>query len=477
MKQTRITLIVVLICGAALLALPVSHATQTKSAAKQVTFTKDVAPIFFKHCVECHRAGEAAPFSTLAYKDVRPWARSIREKVVNRTMPPWHADPRFGSFSNDRRLTEQEINTIAAWVDGGAKEGDPRDLPPAPEFTDGWAIGKPDMVINMPEEFALEASGPDEYQYFAVDPGFTEDKYVQMAEARPGNRKIVHHILAFIQPAPKDQSAQMSKAEIEELRAKWERESILYRDGALMRTKADAPVFNDGCELENGGAGATRDGSRGTRSIDELGTLLTGFAPGMNPWIWEPGTIKKIPAGSKIVFQMHYSKASGKPEKDRSMLGLVFARQKPKRELITQLIANNYFLVPPGASSHRVTACWTAPADIHLTAVLPHMHVRGKAMEIKAFYPDGRRETLLAVPDFDFSWQTVYYFRQPPAIPKGTRLLVTGWFDNSAKNRFNPDPTKAVRWGEPTYDEMMVGFIDYTVDRQPLKSVALNSHQ
>src|SRR5215470_20298751 len=195
---------VIFICFAAIafIAIPSINAS-VKNRGKAVTFTKDVAPIFFKNCAECHRAGEAAPFSVMSYKDVRPWAKSVKEKVVKREMPPWHADPHVQEFKNDRRMTQAEIDTITAWVDGGAMEGDPKDLPPQPEFAEGWNIGKPDMVITMPEEFTLEAKGPDEIQYFEADPGFKEDKYVMMAEARPGNRKIVHHLIAFIRP-PKE---------------------------------------------------------------------------------------------------------------------------------------------------------------------------------------------------------------------------------------------------------------------------------
>src|SRR5262249_21338305 len=193
--------IIAAMAGAAalfLLSLP------TSQAAGDLTFNKDVASIFFKNCAECHRPGATAPFSALTYKDARPWAKSIREKVLTGEMPPWHADPHTGQWANDRHLAQKEIETIVAWVDQGVWEGEPRDLPPQPEFVDGWTIGKPDLVLTMPEEFTLEASGPDDYQYFQIDPKFTEDKYVQMAEARPGNRKIVHHIAAFIQPPPKD---------------------------------------------------------------------------------------------------------------------------------------------------------------------------------------------------------------------------------------------------------------------------------
>ena len=184
--------------------LPGSRASETKGTARRVTFNKEVAPIFFKHCAECHRPGESAPMSLLTYKEARPWAKSIREKVISREMPPWHADPHVGQFANDRRLSQAEVEAVAAWVEGGAKEGEAKDLPPAPQFAAGWSIGRPDVVLEMPEEFTLEASGPDEYQYFEIPTNFTEDKYVQMAEARPGNRKIVHHIIAFVQPPKKE---------------------------------------------------------------------------------------------------------------------------------------------------------------------------------------------------------------------------------------------------------------------------------
>jgi mono/diheme cytochrome c family protein len=478
MNKTRIA-IAAIFCLAitGLFLLPVSQADTTKSSSKQVTFTKDVAPIFFKNCAECHRPGEAAPFSALSYKDVRPWAKSIKEKVVKREMPPWHADPHAQEFKNDRRMTQADIDIITAWVDGGAKEGDPKNLPATPKFVDGWRIGKPDMILSMPEEFTLEASGPDEYQYFEIPTNFTEDKYVQMAEARPGNRLIVHHIIAFVQTPPKDGKPmpKLTKEEMEKFREKMEKESIFYRDGFLMRMKPDTPVYDDGCALPSGGSSQRRDG--GGQSDDALmGQLLAGFAPGMNAAIWEPGTVKKIPAGAKIIFQMHYSKVAGSVQKDRSMVGLIFAKGPSEKQVVTRPISNNYFKVPPGADNHRVTACWTTREDIHLINAMPHMHLRGKAMEIKAYFPDGRSETLLNVPNYSFSWQTVYYYKKPIAIPKGTKFVVTAHFDNSTKNKYNPDPTQAVRFGEPTYDDMMIGWIDYTVDgKSPKNATASNS--
>ncbi|MGH9768081.1 MAG: hypothetical protein ACREAB_11655, partial [Blastocatellia bacterium] len=251
-----------------------------------------------------------------------------------REMPPWHADPHVGAWANDRRLSQTEIDKIAAWVDGGAQEGQPKDLPPAPQFVEGWSIGQPDLILKMPEEFTLDANGPDEYQHFVIDPGFTEDKYVQVAEARPGNRRIVHHIAAFILPPPQDGQSQkkLTREEIEKRRA--EPAPILYKEGFLLRLRPDVPVYDDGCQLSSGGGGNQFDGSGQVRG----GMILCGFAPGEKPVIREPGTVKKIPAGSKIMLQVHYSKAAGQVEKDRSMIGLVGAESLTYRGLSASFI-------------------------------------------------------------------------------------------------------------------------------------------
>jgi len=451
--------------------LPASQADTTKSSSKQITFTKDVAPIFFKQCAECHHPGEAAPFSVMSYKDVRPWAKSIKEKVVKREMPPWHADPHVQEFKNDRRMTQAEIDTITAWVDQGASEGALLDLPPAPAFADGWNIGKPDIVIAMPEEYTLAANGPDEIQYFEADPGFKEDKYVMMAEARPGNRQIVHHLIAFIRPPKEGKPApKLTPEELKKMREEFERDSVFYQDGTLTKVKMDAPVYDDGCSLPSGGSGFKRDGSG---SDPNQNALLVGFAPGMPVAKWGQGMVKKIPAGSKIVFQMHYSKAANSVQKDRSMVGLVLAKGPMEKMVVTHPVSNNYFKIPAGAEKHRVTACWTTDHEITLINAMPHMHLRGKAMEFKVVYPNGKNEVVLNVPNYDFGWQTVYYYKKPITVPKGSKFVVTAIFDNSAKNKFNPDPKVDIRWGDPTYEDMMIGWLEYTVD---LKSAtAMNS--
>ena len=448
---------------AAALAAPFLFYTFTASASDKdkssgakkpvaVTFNKDVAPILNNKCADCHRPGEAARFSVLSYKDVRPWARSIKEKVVAREMPPWHADPHVGRWANDRRLTDEQIRTISAWVDQGAVEGNPADLPASPSFVGGWSIGKPDVILEMPEEYALEAEGPDEYQYFDVPTNFTEDKYVQMAEARPGNRAVVHHIIAFVVPPGQANLSKMPK----EMRNKAVEMSLkntpFYRDGLLIRMKADQPVFNDTAEVP-----------QNLRGFNQIDDFLTAYAPGSNYGIWNSGTAKRIPAGAILRLQVHYSKVAGSAQKDRSVVGLVFTKEPPANLLRTRAVANRFFQIPPGSDNHKVTASWVPKNDILLYSLMPHMHYRGKAMEFKVTYPDGRTEDLLNVPNYSFAWQTAYQPSQPIRIPGGSKIQVTGYFDNSARNKFNPDPTKAVRYGEPTYDEMMMGFLDYIV--------------
>ncbi|MGE0128748.1 MAG: cytochrome c [Blastocatellales bacterium] len=465
-----VTIFAICLVAIAVFALPTINA-DTKNRSKTVTFAKDVAPIFFKNCAECHREGEAAPFSVMSYKDVRPWAKSIKEKVVKREMPPWHADPHVQEFKNDRRMTQAEIDTITAWVDGGSVEGDVKDLPLAPTFADGWNIGKPDVVITMPEEYKLEANGPDEIQYFEADPGFKEDKYVMMAEARPGNRQIVHHLIAFIRPPAKDgkPAPKLTEEEIKKMREEFERDSVFYQDGTLTKVKMDAPVYDDGCALPSGGSGFKRDGSG---SDPNQNALLVGFAPGMPVAKWGRGMVKKIPAGSKIIFQMHYSKAANSVQKDRSMVGLIFAKGPMEKLVTTHPVSNNYFKIPAGAGNHRVTACWKTDQDITLINAMPHMHLRGKAMEFKVVFPNGKSETVLNVPNYDFGWQTVYYYKKPITIPKGSKFVVTAIYDNSAKNKFNPNPNVDIRWGDPTYEDMMIGWLEYTVD---LKSATAHS--
>ena len=434
----------------------------SKTAGSPTTFNKDVAPILQKQCVVCHMPDGMAPMSLMTYKDARPWAKSIREAVLDRKMPPWHADPRYGEFSNDRRLSKEQIDTIVAWVDGGSLKGGDEDLP-AEVVQEGWRIGKPDFVLTMPQEFTLQAEGPDEYQYFVVPTNFAEDRWVQAAEARPGNRRIVHHIIAFVRPPrPKGDGKPQDVARSARPQRK---ESIFYQDGTLIRVKDSVPVHDSGCETPEGGHGIFMDGT----GRDVMPALLCGQAPGRDADVWPAGMAKRIPAGAELLLQIHYSK-NGSVEKDRSSIGLTFARQPPEKEIFTEPIQNHYFLIPPGAENHEVSSCHNFSEDVHILSLMPHMHVRGKDMQVKAMFPTGDPKILLYVPNYSFSWQTTYYYKKPVPIARGTRIEVTAHFDNSKKNITNPDPAKTVRWGDPTYDEMMIGWVDYVKDDQKLTS-------
>lgn len=435
------------------------------SANREVTFTRDVAPILFKNCTECHRPNDAAPFSLLTYKDARPWARSVREKVLNREMPPWHADQRYGDFRNDARLSQRDIDTIVTWVDQGAPEGDPKHLPPIPDYIDGWRIGTPDQVFSMSEEHTIEPGAPDDYFVFSIPTRFKEDKWIRAAEIRPSNRKLVHHAIAHILTP---QTVARSRRGGGEPENKTEDEPpIFYRQGSLSRVKMDAPVIDDGARAINGGSLFKRRIS--DQGSDLFSILLTSYAPGKGPDDYDRGMAKKIPAGSIIVLQIHYSSFRGslnKPEKDRTSVGLIFSKEPPANRVVTLTVPNHFFKIPPGADNHEVTASYTFEEDVRLINYMPHMHLRGKDMKYEALYPDGRRQTLLWVPKFNFNWQATYYLKNPIPIPKGTKAIITAHFDNSPRNKYNPDPNKAVRWGDPTYDEMMIGWMEYVVPNE-----------
>jgi|RhiMetdeSRZDD1v2_1073273.scaffolds.fasta_scaffold64650_2 mono/diheme cytochrome c family protein len=450
--------------------LPATNASG--SAKKEVTFNKDVAAILYNNCASCHRPNDIGPMSLLSYKEARPWARSIKEKVVNREMPPWSPDPAYGEFSNDHRLAQTDVDTIVAWVDQGAKEGIAKDLPKMPDsIGGGWEIGKPDVVLQMAEEHVVKPDDPDQYINYFMPTNFKEDVWVQAAEIHPSNRRVVHHVIAFIQ------TPQMMAKRVEDAKAKGEQlgkrtaggGGLFYLDGNLRRVKMDAAVMDNACDQKSAPAGRSAGGN--DEGANE-GSLLAGFAPGTGNTVYPSGTAKRVPAGSTIMFQMHYSAFRGSLKEnvtDRTSIGLILAKQAPEKMVITSAAANVMFKIPAGADNHEVLACQTVPRDIQVINYMPHMHLRGKSMKYEAIYPDGKRETLLSVPKFSFNWQAVYWLKKPVNIPKGTRLIVTAHFDNSAKNKYNPDPSKDVRWGDPTYDEMMIGWMDIVIDN-PLKA-------
>jgi mono/diheme cytochrome c family protein len=393
----------------------------------EVTYHKDVAPILQKSCQGCHRPGEIGPMSLLSYNEVRPWAKAIRAAVVQRQMPPWGADPQYGEFSNDRSLSQQQIDTVVAWVQSGAIEGDPADAPAPLEFVQGWSIGAPDAVVQPPKPFEVPAQGAIEYQYVIFPSGFTEDKWIERVEVRPGNPAVLHHVNVFASPPGYKTFAPLERGRYYQFPAK---------------PQDDPEPFSFAM---NGGE------------------ALHGFAPGGNPTIFAPGQARLVKAGADIVYQLHYQ-AGGTQAFDQTKVGFVFA-EKPPIERITSVTVQNFnFTIPPGANDYPIRAEALLNVDAKLISMLPHMHLRGKAFVIRAYYPDGKDETLVSVPKYDFNWQTTYVLAEPKVLPKGTRLESIGWYDNTADNPANPDPNALVVYGEQTWNEMMGGVIDLAVD-------------
>jgi hypothetical protein len=426
--------------------IAVGHAQQDRAAGPNMsvpTFARDIAPIMFTKCAGCHRPGEVAPMPLLSYADARPWASAIKQRVSTRVMPPWHADPAHGTFRNDLRLSDREIETIVRWVDGGAREGDPSAVPPLPKFPGGWQIGTPDAVFEMTQDFEVPASGEIPYQYFEVPTNFTEDRWMQAGEVRAGDRAHVHHIIVYVR-----EPSRIVRPNVVSVRA---------------IANAAAPAAPPAPRPQSAAAPAVRPAIQGGRPPGGGDAMLVNWAVGEDAPIHMPGTAKRIPAGSTLVFQVHYT-TNGKPGRDRSKLGLVFAKQPPQREIRTGLILNGTFAIPPGADHHAVEAEATFSEDVKIYSMHPHMHLRGKDMTYTATYPDGRKEILLRVPKYDFGWQTDYWLAEPLLLPKVTKVHVAAHFDNSPANRANPDPKATVRWGDQTWEEMMIGFFTYTVE-------------
>ena len=402
------------------LTLSVVALAAANAPAAKPTFNKDIVPILQRNCQGCHRPGEAVPMSLITYRDARPWAKAIKQAVLTRKMPPWFADPHVGTFTNDRRLSEADIAKLGAWADSGALEGKTKDAPAPLQFAEGWVIGKPEAVFETPEDAEVPANGTIDYTYFVVPTGFTEDKWVQLAESRPGNRALVHHIIVYARDPG----------------SKWLR---------------DYPVGK--AFIPNRGGGNGEIG----------GQFITGFAPGSPPEALRSGQGKLIKAGSDLVFQMHYT-TNGTAGRDRSKVGLIFAKEQPTQRVLTLAAANGKFAIPPGAPAHVVSGGMTLHQDTELIGLLPHMHLRGKSMEMRAVYPDGQIEKLLWVPGYDFNWQLWYQLPRGKVLPKGTRIEATGTFDNSANNRANPNPNTEVRPGDQSWDEMMMGFFNVAFD-------------
>jgi hypothetical protein len=389
-------------------------------ATAQPVFYKDVLPILQTHCQECHRPGEIAPMPFLTYAGTRPWAKAIREQVIARKMPPWFADPSFGHFANDRSLSQAEIDTLAAWVNSGAPAGDPKDAPPPRQWPQGWNIGTPDEVFEMPTPFAVPATGAVDYQYLILPTHFTQDRWVQKVEVRTSSRSAVHHAVVYIRKPG----------------SKW-------LEGEPREKTFSVPL------------------AKGFTTSD----LLMVYTPGNSYDQWPPGMAKRIKAGSDLVLQMHYT-ANGTAIQDRTRIGIVFAKQPPKQAILSLQMSNDRFVIPPGDSNYRVQVSGTLPNDALLISMFPHMHLRGKAFEYLITEPGGHVETLLKVNDYDFQWQLNYRLAEPRLLKAGTHLTWVGYFDNSPNNPGNPDPTAEVRYGEQSWEEMMIGFFDVAVDAQ-----------
>lgn len=384
------------------------HLTAKKG---EVTYNKHVAGILNRRCVECHRPGQIGPFSLTSYEEALGWTDTIEEVIRERRMPPWHADPRYGSFSNDCRLTDNEMQLIFDWIKGGAPQGDPKDLPAPPKFADTWRIPKPDVVISVPKPFKVPAAGTVPYQFFLVETGFTEDKWVKAAEVRPSNRAVVHHVLIFVQPA---------------------------------------------------------GGYPPERRLGFASNWLAATVPGARPMILPDGMAKFVPAGAKLLFQIHYT-PNGAPQEDQTSVALSFADPRTvRREVQTEMVANNKFQIPPGAASHTVEATRVLPEDMLVMTYMPHTHLRGRAFRYEAQFPDGKQEILMDLPRYDFNWQNSYVLSEPRVFPKGTTIRCVAVYDNSSANRSNPNPNATVKWGDQTWEEMMIGYLDLTPVNQDL---------
>ncbi|HYO23762.1 MAG TPA: redoxin domain-containing protein [Lacipirellulaceae bacterium] len=369
------------------------------SADVPVTFAKDIAPILHKHCVSCHRPGQIAPFALTEYADVAAWSDTMLEVIDAGRMPPWHANPAHGEFYNDARMPDAAKATFRKWVAAGAPEGNPADAPPLPKFSDAWQVPEPRTVFKMPEPFQVPATGTVPYQYFTIDPKFTEDKWVRAAEARPGNREVVHHLIMFYLPP--------------------EYEKFRPQD----------PLFN----------------------------AVAAFAPGM-PAIAGPEEFAvRIPAGSKLIFQVHYT-PNGRATTDQSEAAVVFSDPAKVQKQVRITAGFNFkFMIPPGAADYTVTKQLPIRRDTLVYTITPHMHYRGKSFKFTARYPDGGSEVLLDVPRYDFNWQNTYLLKTPKRLPAGTVIDMEAHYDNSANNPLNPDPSQFVYWGDQTWEEMMLG--------------------
>ena len=395
------------------------------------TFSKDVAPIIFKNCAGCHRPGEIAPMSLLTYEDARPWAKAIRDEVSDRNMPPWHADAPPGTFHNERRITDAERATLIAWANAGAPRGDPAALPPAPAFPEGWSAGTPDIVLEMPEAYKLPADGTIQYEYFYIPTNFKEAQWIKSIEIRPGNREVVHHVLVYHRAKPD-----------------------------VARTPVLRPNAANSTFPRQPATGQRQHPQRA--DLKELPQrLIATYAPGTAVQVAPAGTAFRLEPGGIIELQMHYT-TIGEATTDRTKIGLVISKEPSPREIRAGQFVNAIFTLPAGASDVAVTTDVEFLQDTTVWALLPHTHLRGKKWEYQLVLPGGESRTILSVPRYDFNWQTYYMFKEPLLVPRGSKIISTAWYDNSAANKSNPDPLSDVRWGDQTWEEMQYTGILFT---------------
>ena len=457
--------------GGALLALGVAvgSAAAGENAAAVPTFNADVGQILFDNCANCHRPGQVAPMSLTSYEEARPWARAIKTKVVAREMPPWFADPRYGKFKEVLALSDAEVDAIAAWVDGGALEGD-GPAPESPAFVSEWLHDRPpDYVVEMPFDIELPAQGEIEYMDVWMENPQQEDVYLEAVQMRPGNPAVVHHAGIFTRPLPP--GTKLGKEQ-------------LHPGGQLIPQPVPINPNEDPAvklaRREAAMAGFPRDAQ------------LIFYRPGGGYNRFPEGTAKRVYGDRHLMFQMHYQ-LTGRPEVDRSYAGFWYAKDKPRHQVLTVGAGENggtgpvrivegveqYELavgtglaktppIPPNAGDFRVTGIWPIVDDVTIYGVWPHMHFRGKDMTYIISYPDGTEETLLSVPNYDFNWQLEYDFVEPLKVPAGSTIKTIGHFDNSLRNRYNPSPHQEVYWGEQSWDEMFFIFTKYTVDKHDL---------
>lgn len=414
------------------------------------TFAEDVAPILYANCTTCHRPDGLGPFSLLDYDSAKKKVDEMHDAVEARQMPPWHAEGPHGVFSNDRRLSDADRQTILRWIDAGAKPGDLSKLPPRPDYPTKWVLGTPDATVAMPDEFTIPATGTVEYQYFQIPTNFTEDKWIQSIEIQPGAREVVHHVLVYARapqapapaaavpppaPAPAGTPAQPP---------------VLIR----VRTQAALP---EPPRLDTLHAPPR-----------QLGVLIGTSTPGNNVMEFAKGTALRVRAGTILTFQMHYT-AHGHEMKDRTVVGFHFAKEMPEEEIFATAFYNGSLKLPAGAKDVAIPAEIGAGQPIRVWGMMPHTHLRGTRWQYKLEKPDGTSEIILDVPHYDFNWQTYYMFAKPLEIPAGSKITSMAWYDNSATNKNNPDASKDVTWGDQTWEEMQYTGLLYSIPSRRLK--------